>query len=67
MTLMKINTKIEVIKRATEVFGDENKGQLWLNTFNAFLDDTPINILNNKDGIKKIIDVLGRIEHGVFI
>lgn len=63
---MKINSKLEVIKRTTEVFGDENKGLLWLNTFNASLDDIPINILNNKDGIQKIIDVLGRIEHGVF-
>ena len=67
MTLMKINSKLEVIKRTTEVFGDENKGLLWLNTFNASLDDIPINILNNKDGIQKIIDVLGRIEHGIFI
>ena len=64
---MNNNTKTEVIERATEVFGDENKGLLWLNTFNVSLDDIPINILNNKDGIQKIIDILGRIEHGVFI
>lgn len=63
---MNKNSKTEVIKRATEVFGDENKGLLWLNTFNASLDDIPINVLNNKDGIQKIIDTLGRIEHGVF-
>ena len=67
MIYMNNNTKTEVIERATEVFGDENKGLLWLNTFNASLDDIPINILNNKDGIQKIIDILGRIEHGVFI
>lgn len=45
----------------------KTRGLLWLNTFNSSLDDMPINILNNKDGIQKLIDVLGRIEHGVFI
>ena len=64
---MNNNTKTEVIERATEVFGDENKGQLWLNTFNASLDDIPVNILCNKDGFQKLIDTLGRIEHGVFV
>ena len=67
MYFMNMNTKTEVIKRTTEVFGDEIKGLLWLNTFNASLNDIPINVLNNKDGIQKLIDALGRIEHGVFI
>lgn len=65
--LINMNTKKELIKRATEVFGDKHKGLLWLNTFNSSLDDIPINVLNKKDGVQKLIDVLGRIEHGVFI
>lgn len=64
---MNMNTKTEVIKRAIEVFGDKNKGLLWLNTFNSSLDDIPLNVLNKKDGFQKLIDALGRIEHGVFI
>ena len=65
--LINMNTKKELIKSATQVFGDENKGLLWLNTFNLYLNDIPINVLNKKDGVQKLIDVLGRIEHGVFI
>lgn len=64
---MKTITKTEVIKRAIEVFSDQDKGLLWLNTYNASLGDIPNTMLNSKDGIQKLMDALGRIEHGVFI
>ena len=56
-----------VIKRIAEVFGDKNKRLLCLSTFNASLNDIPINTLNNKVVTQKLIDDLGRIEHDVFI
>ena len=64
---MNMNIKTEVIKRLTEVFGDKNKELLWFSTFNASLNDIPTNTLNNKDVTPKLIDDLGRIEHGEFI
>ena len=64
---MNLNIKTVVIKRIAEVFGDKNKRLLCFSTFNASLNDIPINTLNNKVVTQKLIDDLGRIEHDVFI
>lgn len=49
------------------VFGDARKFENWLRKPNGALDEKiPFNLLNTVEGIKKVDDILGRIEHGIF-
>jgi putative toxin-antitoxin system antitoxin component (TIGR02293 family) len=59
-------TKADVLKRAAEVFSDDEKGLLWLNSHNPSLGSIPASLLDAEDGIQSVMDTLGRIEHGVF-
>lgn len=60
-------TKADVLKRATEVLNDENKGLLWLNSHNPSLGGIPASLLDTENGIQSVMDTLGQIEHGVFV
>ncbi len=60
-------TKADVLKRAAEVFSDDKKGLLWLNSHNPSLGGIPASLLDTEDGIQNVMDALGRIEHGVFV
>jgi uncharacterized protein (DUF2384 family) len=51
--------------RGVDVFGSFDKFLRWLNQENLALDSKPIKLLSSESGIKKIIDILGRIEHGI--
>ena len=54
------------IERAFEVFG--NDATKWLNNSNITLNDnTPLELLDTKEGTRLVLESLGRIEHGVFI
>ncbi len=58
----------EVKKRSIEVFGDEEKAHHWLYSPNYALGDVrPIDLLHSREGVQQVLDILGRIEHGVFI
>ena len=61
---------IEIAKvwaRSREVLGDEEKARLWLKSSIAALDgEHPINLLDTPTGIQWVLDVLGRIEYGVY-
>ncbi|MBB6005439.1 MbcA/ParS/Xre antitoxin family protein [Arcicella rosea] len=49
------------------VFGDSRKFENWLRKPNDALDEKiPFDLLNTAEGIKKVDDILGRIEHGIF-
>ena len=65
---MYIITKDDVLKRTTEVFGDAKNGMFWLESVNTALNGTtPISLLDTDEGTKTVMDILGRIEHGIFI
>ena len=56
-----------VIKRAEQVFEDRDAALDWLNSGNAALAGaSPLSLLDTDEGAESVIDMLGRIEHGVF-
>ncbi|MFU2209003.1 antitoxin Xre/MbcA/ParS toxin-binding domain-containing protein [Solidesulfovibrio sp. C21] len=57
----------DIIKRATEVFGNTKKAQQWLSKPLAiFQKKSPLQYAETKEGADFVLDVLGRIEYGVF-
>jgi putative toxin-antitoxin system antitoxin component (TIGR02293 family) len=57
----------KVMSRANIVFGDQFKSAQWLRTSNPSLNShTPASYLDTGIGAEIILNLLGRIEHGVF-
>jgi putative toxin-antitoxin system antitoxin component (TIGR02293 family) len=55
-----------IVSRALEVFGDGARALEWLLERNAALnDDTPMNVIQTEEGQREVLNILGRIEHGV--
>jgi putative toxin-antitoxin system antitoxin component (TIGR02293 family) len=52
--------------KGIELFKDKDVFTEWLNSDIAALNEKPINLLNTITGIQMIINVLGRIEYGVY-
>jgi putative toxin-antitoxin system antitoxin component (TIGR02293 family) len=62
-----METLVDVTTRAIEVLGSREKALRWLETRIQSLDDrTPLSLLGSPDGIVRVEDALGRIEHGVW-
>jgi putative toxin-antitoxin system antitoxin component (TIGR02293 family) len=58
---------VRVIARAVEVLGTSEKALRWLNTpIRSVGDQTPASLLISPEGITRVEDALGRIEHGVW-
>ncbi|HNP81659.1 MAG TPA: MbcA/ParS/Xre antitoxin family protein [Nitrospira sp.] len=56
-----------VIARANDVFGSKAKAKVWLFRPNRALSGvTPRSLLSTKTGSRRVLTVLGRIEHGVY-
>jgi uncharacterized protein (DUF2384 family) len=57
----------EIIERATEIIGGRQEAMRWLGTPVRGLDyATPISLLATEEGVQRVNDILGRIEHGVW-
>jgi hypothetical protein len=56
---------IPLIDKGVEVFGCFDKFYNWLYEKNLALASRPVELLSSEWGIKKLIDILGRIEHGI--
>lgn len=57
----------DITARAIEVFGNREKALRWLRTPVRSLDDqTPLSLLDTSEGVGRVQDTLGRIEHGVW-
>ena len=57
----------EVVMRGTEVLGSERSFETWLHSTLTSLDDRkPIDIMDTSIGTQLILNILGRIEHGVY-
>ncbi len=55
-----------VLERAIEVFGDRNRANEWMHEPNPALgNEAPLTSIATEDGCRAVIDILGRIEHGV--
>lgn len=52
--------------RAAEVFGDQGRGEAWMDREHPELDgQTPAELLDTEFGARRIEQLLGRIEHGI--
>lgn len=55
------------MERAASVFGNITAGSEWLNIPNESLNEqTPLSLLDTDLGTESVLDMLGRIAHGVF-
>jgi putative toxin-antitoxin system antitoxin component (TIGR02293 family) len=62
-----LDALVSVTARAIEVLGTREKALRWLRTpIRSLGDRTPLSQLETPDGITRVEDVLGRIEHGVW-
>lgn len=58
---------VDVVAMAIEVFGAREKALRWLRTpVQSLGDKTPISLLNTLEGLARVQDTLGQIEHGVW-
>ena len=58
---------VQVIARAVEVLGSSEKALRWINTpVRSLGDQTPVSLLSTPEGMARVEDALGRIEHGVW-
>ncbi|MBI3698257.1 MAG: DUF2384 domain-containing protein [Acidobacteria bacterium] len=58
---------VDVTARAIEVFGTREKALRWLKTpVRSLGDQTPLSLLNSPEGVARVQDTLGRVEHGVW-
>ena len=57
----------QVYRRAIEVIGNADKAMRWLGRpIPALNFATPVSLLKNEKGRDAVLEVLGRLEHGVF-
>ena len=55
-----------VLLRALEVFGDGERAMRWMTERNpALWDRAPLEALGSDEGRRELVNVLGRIQHGV--
>ena len=53
--------------KATEIFGSEKNAVKWLKTPNKVLDGiTPVQAMSSRFGAEEVMDILGRLEYGVY-
>lgn len=56
----------KIVSRALEVFGSEAEATRWLsNPSQDFASRTPLQAFTD-DGSQRVLEVLGKIEHGVY-
>ena len=57
----------EAITRASQVLGDRDEALRWLGTPVRGLDfATPISLLGSAQGLGRVLDILGQMEHGIW-
>jgi len=56
-----------MIAKAAEVLGSRDEGMRWLGNPVRGLDfATPISLLGTPEGVLRVNDILGQIEHGIW-
>jgi hypothetical protein len=59
-------TESFILIRALEVFGDSDRAIQWLAESNpALQNEPPIRVIQTDDGRREVLNILGRIQHGV--
>jgi putative toxin-antitoxin system antitoxin component (TIGR02293 family) len=58
---------VDIVARAIEVLGTREKALRWLKApVRSLGDQTPLSLLDTPEGITRVEDALGSIEHGVW-
>jgi len=58
---------VRVLRKAEEVFGSQDKAVLWLKRPNTVLNNNiPLNLLATRFGAEEVMDILTRLEYGVY-
>jgi putative toxin-antitoxin system antitoxin component (TIGR02293 family) len=67
MALLESDPFVNVLARAIEVLGTREKASRWLRApVRSLGDKTPMSLLNSPEGLARVQDTLGQIEHGVW-
>jgi putative toxin-antitoxin system antitoxin component (TIGR02293 family) len=54
-------------EKAKEIFGSQENAVKWLKSPNSVLGGiTPVEAMSSRFGAEEVMDILGRIEYGVF-
>jgi len=62
-----VDPLVELTARAVEVFGSREKALRWLKApVRSLGDRSPLSLMDSQEGIQRVSDVLGRVEHGVW-
>jgi putative toxin-antitoxin system antitoxin component (TIGR02293 family) len=58
--------KAILLIRALEVFGDSDRAMQWMREENpALRNEQPIHVMQTDKGREEVMNILGRIEHGI--
>ena len=67
LQMQAVEPLVRVIARAVEVLGSSEKALRWINApVRSLGDQTPVSLLSSPEGIERVEDALGSIEHGVW-
>ncbi|TPE46591.1 DUF2384 domain-containing protein [Maribrevibacterium harenarium] len=62
-----INSEDELLELANQIFANKQKAELWLNKPALALGGaTPMEFAKTPEGKTAVIDLLGKIRHGIF-
>ena len=67
MDVSQFENIVEVVTKGIDVFEDKSRFNEWMRQPNKALGGkSPLSLIDSDAGIKDILDVLGRIKHGVY-
>jgi putative toxin-antitoxin system antitoxin component (TIGR02293 family) len=57
----------QIVRLANQVFGNPEKSRKWLNSPKRALDGrSPIEMLDSAEGVRRVEELLGRLDEGFF-
>jgi putative toxin-antitoxin system antitoxin component (TIGR02293 family) len=63
----RVSRVAKVVRRAVEVFGDDEQGKAWMiDTISSLGGKTPLSLLDTMEGYELVMATLYRIEYGVY-
>lgn len=67
MDVSQFENIVEVVTKGIDVFEDKSRFNEWMRQPNTALGGkSPLSLIDSDKGIREILDVLGRLRHGVY-
>ncbi|MBQ0050581.1 MAG: DUF2384 domain-containing protein [Treponema sp.] len=57
---------LRTMEKAEEIFGSQEKAAKWIKSENPVLGTTPFKAMASRFGAEEVMNILGRIEYGVY-